>query len=49
LLWTLRAHASYLVGVHYEGPDLITRGFAGDIARWMLPSSDSVIEACRAQ
>lgn len=47
LLWMLRAHASYIVGVHYEGDDLVTRGFAGDIARWMLPSPDSVIEACR--
>jgi len=43
----LRAHASYVVGVHYEGDDLVTRGFAGDIARWVLPSPDSVIEACR--
>jgi WD40 repeat protein len=47
MLWMLRAHASYVVGVHYEGDDLVTRGFAGDIARWMLPSADSVIEACR--
>ena len=44
----LRAHASYVVGVHYEGNDLVTRGFAGDIARWTLPSPDSVIDACRA-
>jgi WD40 repeat protein len=48
LLWMLRAHASYVVGVHYEGNDLVTRGFAGDIARWTLPSPDSVIDACRA-
>jgi hypothetical protein len=34
--------------VHYEGNDLVTRGFAGDIARWTLPSPDSVIDACRA-
>ena len=49
LLWMLRAHASYVVGVHYEGDDLVTRGFAGDLARWVLPSADSVIEACRAR
>ncbi|HEX4423284.1 MAG TPA: WD40 repeat domain-containing protein, partial [Kofleriaceae bacterium] len=49
LLWMLRAHASYVVGVHYEGNDLVTRGFAGDIARWTLPSPDSVIDACRAR
>jgi WD40 repeat protein/serine/threonine protein kinase len=49
LLWMLRAHASYVVGVHYEGSDLITRGFAGDIARWTLPPPGSIIEACRAR
>jgi WD40 repeat protein len=48
LIWTLQAHASYVVGVHYEGDDIVTRGFAGDIARWTLPSSDRVIEACHA-
>ncbi len=48
LLWMLRAHASFVIGVHYEGHDLVTRGFAGDFARWVLPSPDSVIEACRA-
>jgi hypothetical protein len=49
LLWTLQAHASYVVGVHYEGNDVITRGFAGDITRWTLPAPDSVIDACRAR
>jgi hypothetical protein len=29
LLWTLPAHKSHLVGVHFEGNDLVTRGFAG--------------------
>ena len=48
LLWTLQAHSSYVVGVHYEGTDLVTRGRAGDVARWALPPADSVIEACRA-
>ena len=48
LIWTLQAHTSYVVGVHYEGDDIVTRGFAGDIARWTLPSSDRVIEACHA-
>ena len=46
LLWMLQAHRSYVIGVHYEGDDLVTRGFAGDVARWVLPSSDKVIEAC---
>jgi WD40 repeat protein/serine/threonine protein kinase len=48
LLWMLQAHRSYVIGVHYEGDDLVTRGFAGDVARWTLPQSDSIIEACRA-
>lgn len=48
LIWTLQAHTSYVVGVHYEGDDIVTRGFAGDIARWTLPSPDRVIEACHA-
>jgi WD40 repeat protein len=47
LLWMLQAHASYVVGLHYEGNDLITRGMAGDIARWALSPSDGLIEACR--
>jgi WD40 repeat protein len=48
LLWMLQAHRSYVIGVHYEGDDLVTRGFAGDVARWTLPRSDRIIEACRA-
>jgi WD40 repeat protein/serine/threonine protein kinase len=47
LLWTVRTHISYVVGVHYEGNEVVTRGLAGDIARWALPSPDSVIDACR--
>jgi WD40 repeat protein len=48
LLWTLQAHKSYVVGVHYEGRDIVTRGFAGDISRWTLPQPDRIIEACHA-
>jgi WD40 repeat protein len=48
LLWTLQAHTSYVIGVHYEGNDIVTRGFTGDVARWALPSPNRVIEACRA-
>jgi hypothetical protein len=44
----LQAHRSYVIGVHYEGDDLITRGFAGDVARWALPSPDGIIESCHA-
>jgi len=48
LLWKLQAHRSYVIGVHYEGNDLVTRGFAGDVARWALPPPGRVIEACQA-
>ncbi len=47
LLWMLQAHKSYVIGVHYEGNDLVTRALAGDIGRWTLPSPDSIIKACR--
>jgi WD40 repeat protein len=49
LLWTVQAHKFYVIGVHYEGAEIVTRGFAGDISRWELPRSDSVIEACHAR
>jgi WD40 repeat protein len=45
-LWTLRAHRSHVVGIHFEGDDIVTRGFGGDIARWRLPSPKALIEAC---
>jgi WD40 repeat protein len=43
-LWTLQAHRSHLIGVHFEGADIVTRGFAGDVARWRLPAPEQVIE-----
>jgi WD40 repeat protein len=49
LLWELPAHKSQIIGVHVEGPDIVTRGFSGDISRWTLPSSAKVIEACDGQ
>ncbi|MGH2907176.1 MAG: WD40 repeat domain-containing serine/threonine-protein kinase [Solirubrobacterales bacterium] len=49
LLWRLQAHRSFIVGVHYEGNELVTRGIAGDVARWALPQPDGVIDACQAR
>ena len=46
LLWTLQVHKSYLVGLHVEGGDIITRGFTGEVSRWTLPEPEHVIEAC---
>jgi hypothetical protein len=34
------------VGIRIEGDSIVTRGFAGDIARWSLPTPAAVIEAC---
>jgi WD40 repeat protein/serine/threonine protein kinase len=48
LVWTLQAHKSYVIGVHYEGAEIVTRGFAGDVSRWKLPEPDNVITACHA-
>jgi hypothetical protein len=45
-LWTLPAHNPYVVGIHYDGDDVITRGFGGDMSRWTLPKSRPLIEAC---
>jgi WD40 repeat protein len=49
LLWMLQAHSSFVIGVHWEGGELVTRSHAGDVARWALPSPDKVIEACHAR
>jgi WD40 repeat protein len=39
-LWTMFAHQPHVIAVHFEGGDLVTRGFAGDVARWTLPKPD---------
>ena len=38
-LWTTPAHIGAVVGLHYEGEDLITRGLGGDLARWHFTSN----------
>jgi WD40 repeat protein len=45
-LWTHQAHKSHIVGIHFEGSDVITRGFSGDVSRLALPRPSAVIEAC---
>jgi WD40 repeat protein len=49
LLWSLQAHRSFVVGVHYEGSELVTRSLAGDVARWALSPPDRIIEACQVR
>jgi len=43
-LWTLRAHKSAITGLHFEGSDIVTRSFTGEVSRWNLatppPSHD---------
>jgi WD40 repeat protein len=46
-VWTLLAHKSYVIGIHFEGNDIVTRGFGGEVSRWTLPSPERVIAACR--
>jgi WD40 repeat protein len=41
MIWTLPAHQSAIAGVHFEGTDIVTRGFTGEVARWKLPSPPS--------
>jgi WD40 repeat protein len=36
MIWSLRAHQSPVAGVHFEGTDIVTRGFTGELARWGL-------------
>jgi WD40 repeat protein len=48
LLWKLQAHRSHAIGLHFEGNALVTRGFAGDVSRWVLPSPERIIEATQA-
>jgi serine/threonine protein kinase/WD40 repeat protein len=45
-LWALQAHKSAVIGVHLQGEDIVTRGFAGEISRWRLPQSEAILAAC---
>jgi WD40 repeat protein/serine/threonine protein kinase len=48
-LWTLPAHKSHVVGVHFEGDSIVTRGSTGEVARWRLPLPAQVIEAATSK
>jgi WD40 repeat protein len=37
MIWTMRAHRSGIAGIHFEGRDIVTRGFTGEISRWTVP------------
>jgi WD40 repeat protein/serine/threonine protein kinase len=48
VIWKFQAHRSHAVGLHFEGSALVTRGFAGDVSRWVLPRPEQIIEATQA-
>jgi WD40 repeat protein len=37
MIWTLQTHRSPIVGIRFEDDDIVSQGFAGDLARWSLP------------
>jgi len=48
-LWKLQVHRSHAIGIHFEGSAFVTRGFAGEVSRWELPSAEQVIEATQVK
>lgn len=42
-LWAVAAHRPFVMGLHFEGEALITRGIGGEVSRWNLPPADAVI------
>jgi WD40 repeat protein len=44
-LWGMPAYRSPVMGLHWEGDNLVTRGFRGEISRWSFPAPEQVIEA----
>jgi WD40 repeat protein len=46
LIGTLQAHRSPVSGIHFNGNELLTRGFNGELSRWQFPKdvSASVID-----
>jgi WD40 repeat protein len=43
-LWAMPAHKSALIGLHFEGADIVTRGFGGEVARWSVPKAPDIAE-----
>jgi WD40 repeat protein/serine/threonine protein kinase len=41
MIWTLNAHKAQVVGIHFEGADVVTRSFTGEISRWNLAKRSS--------
>jgi WD40 repeat protein/serine/threonine protein kinase len=49
LLWTLPAHKVGVVGIHFDGGDIVTRGFGGDVSRWTVPEPRGIVELSAAE
>ena len=50
MIWTLRAHMVGVAGIHFEGGDIVTRGFTGEISRWnvsKLPPIEAIDRCVR--
>ncbi|HEX8114469.1 MAG TPA: protein kinase [Kofleriaceae bacterium] len=47
LLWALPVHKSWIIGIHIEDGDIVTRGFTGELSKWTLPDPAQVIGTCR--
>lgn len=49
LIWQQVAHRSPIAGIHYQGQDLISRGFGGDISRWRLVPAPRLLDERETQ
>ena len=47
-LWAMPAHRSAVIGIHFDGSDLVTRGDGGDVARWTVPEAQGTVELSAA-
>jgi WD40 repeat protein/tRNA A-37 threonylcarbamoyl transferase component Bud32 len=50
MIWTLQAHQSAVIGIHFDGTSLVTRARTGEVARWdlfRLPSSRTLSSTVR--
>lgn len=48
-LWSFRAHAAQVIGLHFEGAELVTRGFGGELSRWHFDPAADVIRRMLAR
>ena len=49
LLWTLPAHKVGVVGIRFDGGDIVTRGFGGDMSRWAVSEPRGIVELSAAE